>query len=191
MYIAKIIGYISTVFWLLPPIRQFKSQYFIYFLILALSDPVNLFSINVLGLPNNIIHALAAILLFYSINPNSIDFNRYWFLHSLFIASFIIGMLFLNNLLYIVLLIHLMILFKFVKLTLVTIYKINILNIFYVVLMFYELSAVINLSEFLSNSDLRIVIYYMTLSFQILMAIFFTIFTEKSDFLILKLRSDN
>ena len=188
---AEIIIYISIFFWLLPPIRQFKGNFFLYFFILALSDPLTILFVRIAHLPAYIIHTFASILLFYSINPSSINFRKYWLLHATFITGFIIGILFLNKLLYMVLIIHLLILFKFIKLTLVIVYRLNTINFFYIVLVFYELSAVINLSEFLGSSDFRVVIYYMTLSFQILMAIFFTIFTEKSDFLILKLRSDN
>ena len=191
MSAAELIVYISIVFWLLPPFRQFKGAYFLYFLILALSDPLAIFSVKLIGAPPHVIHTFASILLFYSINPKSANIRRNWFSHSIFIIGFIIAIFFLHNLLYIVLIIHLMILFKFLKLTLVTSYKLDILNIFYLVLIFYELSIIINLLDFLGSNEFRIIIYYMTLSFQILMAIFFTIFTEKSDFLILKLRSDN
>ena len=40
MIIPKIIYIFNTVAWLLPPFRQRGCKYFLYFLILALSDPV-------------------------------------------------------------------------------------------------------------------------------------------------------
>jgi hypothetical protein len=63
----------------------------------------------------------------------------------------------------------------------------RLFKIYNLALLFYELSVVINLLMFLSGSDLHVVMYYITLVFQILLAIFFTIFTEKSRFLIIKL----
>ena len=191
MSIAKTIIYISIVFWLLPPFRQFRCKLFYYFLILAIADPTALFFLRVLDYSPHIVHPIAGILLFYSINPSKTTLKKYWVVNVIFIAGFFICFIYFENLLYLTLLMHLLILFKFVQIIIMKIYTNHYVSLFYLALVFYELSAVINLSEFLGSSDFRVVIYYMTLSFQILMAIFFTIFTEKSDFLILKLRSDN
>jgi hypothetical protein len=38
------ISYISIAAWLIPPFRQYKTSYFLYFLVLALSDPLNIIS---------------------------------------------------------------------------------------------------------------------------------------------------
>lgn len=40
MKIPILTQYLSIFIWLLPPIRQYKTQYFTFFLILALADPV-------------------------------------------------------------------------------------------------------------------------------------------------------
>jgi len=40
MKIPLFIQYLSILIWLMPPIRQYKTQYFTFFLILALFDPI-------------------------------------------------------------------------------------------------------------------------------------------------------
>src|SRR4030042_4809640 len=40
--ITKILFFTSFIIWLLPPIRQFKTRFFYYFLILAIIDPISL-----------------------------------------------------------------------------------------------------------------------------------------------------
>jgi hypothetical protein len=187
MLIAKIIGYISSIFWLFPPLRQHKSQYFFYFLILALSDPIALFFINILNYSSKLIHPIAGLLILYSINLSYAAIKKYWAVHLLIIVGFFISLLRIDNPLYLVLSLHLLILFKFIRIVIINTFNNNSLNAFYLALSFYELSIVINLSVFLSGNDFRVVIYYMSLSIQFLMAIFFTIFTEKSKFLIVKL----
>ena len=191
MRIAEIIEYISIIFWILPPFRQYKERYFYYFLILALSDPLALFSVTVLGFSPNYIHPVAGLLLFYSINTSLANLKKYWLLHGILISVFFFVLLYFDNLLYIVFIMHLLILFKFIHIIIIEMFNSTSLNAFNLALSFYEISVVINLTLFLSDIQIRFVMFYMTLFFQILLAIFFTIFTEKSDFLILKLRSDN
>lgn len=56
-------------------------------------------------------------------------------------------------------------------------------------LVFYEISVIVNLIVFISKTNLSVVFFYLTLSFQILVAIFFTIFREDSSISKLKFRT--
>ncbi|MDH7603895.1 MAG: hypothetical protein QHH13_03260, partial [Melioribacter sp.] len=40
--LSKILFYTSIIVWLFPPIRNYKRKYFLYFVFLAISDPVSL-----------------------------------------------------------------------------------------------------------------------------------------------------
>lgn len=189
MFIAKVVVYISIFFWLLPPIRQFRQRYFYYFLVLALADPLALVCANFLHCSPHLIHPISGFILVYTIDYSLDRLKNNWILHSLFLIGFIIGLIFIENLLYLVLLLHLIIALKFIYITITEAYNENILNIFHLALIFYELSVVINLSVYLSGSEIKVIIYYMTLFFQILLALFFCIFTEKSKFLLKKLKT--
>lgn len=179
---------ISVVFWLLPPFRQFKGRYFYYFLILAVSDPITIFCVEILKAPLYSIHSIAGLLLIFSILFYTGKFENKYTLSVLILAGFIVGMIYLKNLLILVLITHLINFLMFLKVAILPIYRDGNVNFFYVALLFYELSIVLNLSVFIGQSDMRILIYYMTLFFQILLAIFFTIFTEKSNILTLHLK---
>ncbi len=185
MPVEKIIVYISTFFWLFPPFKQFKGRYFYYFLILALADPINIFSISIIDVPNYFVHSIIGLLLFYSISTGENE-KKYLIANIIFILAFFLFLFLLNNLLYLILTLHLLILYRFIRQVLINTYSKNELNIFLSALVFYEISVAVKTIEFISGTDLGIIFFYLTLSFQILVAIFFTIFREDSSPLKLK-----
>ena len=189
MLIAKIITYASIIIWLLPAIRQYKGKYFYYFLILALSDPVDIFCGNVLNLPNYIIHSIAAILLYYSIGTSTQSFLKYWKFNLLFIVVFLFTLFTVPNLLFLILILHILILSKFIKQSVILLHQSGELNYFLLVLIFYEITALLKVIVFISGTDTGIMFFYFTVSFQILVALFFTIFREDSSILTLKLKT--
>jgi len=187
MPVEKIIVYISTFFWLFPPFRQYKGRFFYYFLILALSDPLAIINYSFIGIPHHFIHSLAGLLLLYSFD--SIGYlKKYLAANIIFILAFFLFLFLLDNLLYLILALHLLILYRFLRLSVLNTFIKNELNIFLFLLVFYEISVIVNLIVFISKSNLGVVFYYLTLSFQILVAIFFTIFREDSSILKLKFR---
>ncbi len=189
MLIAKIISYASIIVWLLPAIRQYKSKYFYYFLILALSDPLTFFSVNVLQVPDYFFYSIAGILLFYSIGTSTRSFLKYWTLNLLFILVFLFTLFTLPNLLFLILILHVLILSKFIKQSVILLHKSGELNYFLLALIFYEITILLKVIVFISGTDTGIMFFYLTLSFQILVALFFTIFREESSILTFKLRT--
>jgi hypothetical protein len=189
MLIAKIITYASIFVWLLPAIRQYKGKYFYYFLILALSDPLNIFFVNVLNVPNYFFHSIAGILLFYSIGTSTQSFLKYWKFNLLFILVFLFTLFTLPNLLFLILILHVLILSIFIKQSVILLHQSGELNYFLLVLIFYEITVLLKVIVFISGTDTGIMFFYLTLSFQILVALFFTIFREESSILTIKLRT--
>jgi len=189
MEIAQIITYLSIFFWLLPPLRQYKEGLFLYFLITALMDPLNLFYVVIMGGHQFIIHSISSVFLFYSINFSLINLKKYWYLNALYIIAVILALVYLSNLLLLIIALHLLIFIKFFKIGIVTLHKFNNINIFQLALIFYEISVVINELVFISNLDIKVVFFYTTLFFQSLIAIFFTIFKEGNPRLNISLKS--
>ena len=189
MLIAKIIIYASIIVWFLPAFRQYKGKYFYYFLILALSDPLTFFSINVLQVSNYFFYSIAGILLFYSIGTSTQSFLKYWKFNLLFIVVFLFTLFTLPNLLFLILILHILILYKFIKQSVIRLHQSGELNYFLLVLIFYEITALLKVIAFISGTDTGIIFFYLTLSFQILVALFFTIFREDSSILTHKLRT--
>jgi hypothetical protein len=68
MHFAAIIGNISSIVWILPIFRQYKTRMFYFFLVLGLADPLNMLAVMVLKFKTCYVHSIAAILLFYSLN---------------------------------------------------------------------------------------------------------------------------
>lgn len=187
MISAETIAYISVVFWLLPPFRQFKGRFFYYFLIMALSDPINIFCVEEFRAPLYTIHSIAGLFLIFSLTFNQNGFKKKLFLALSLFFVFIWGMIYFENHLYFLLTIHSIIFLILLKIAILPIYQENTINIFYFALLFYELSIVLNLSLIMGGSNIKMLLFYMTLSIQVLMAIFFTIFTEKSEILLFHL----
>jgi len=187
------IYYCSIFFWLLPPIRQYRRKYFYYFLILALSDPFNLLYVKLIGFPLFITYSTAGFLLLFSITYPATKNNikKTIFIQLPLMLILILGTIYFHSLLYLVLISHFLILLIFIRSLILPIYLRDQINFFYVALVFYELSIVVNIAMVLGESEIKVLMFYITISFQFLLAIFFTIFTEKSPSLNIQLRTDS
>ncbi len=189
MTIVNIIIYISIFIWILPAIRQFKGKYSFYFIILALSDPLNFFAVMYVGLPPNILHSFATLGLFYSIDFSKDDMRKHWIFHLIILVLFIFLLYSMLNLILVICFFHGLIFYKFFKILIKSSYETEKLNIYHLFLVFYELSIVINLFVLISNSTQSLILYYSTLSFDFLVAIFFTLFKEDSATLLIPLKT--
>lgn len=189
MSLAGIILYVSIFFWIFPAIRQYKGNYFHYFLILALSDPINIFCVSFIGVTQGWVHSVAGLLLVYSVGYNNNEFRKYLIHNTVLILVFISLLLVLPNLRYLILATHMMILAKFLKIAFVHLHNNSKLNLFYLALIFYEITIVINFIDLITGISVGITFFYIILAFQILLAIFFTIFREENPMLNFKLRT--
>ena len=180
----------SIIFWLLPPIRQFRKNYFYYFFILALSDPLNILYVKFIGTPLYLVHSIASVLSFYAVIFESDKSTQNIVTALLLLCFYVVGMVFIKNLLVIVLVFNFFVLLKFIQSALFSLYFDKIINVFITALLFYELIVVTNLVTILGGGEIKITVFFISLSFQILLAIFFTIFTDKSPALNIQLRSE-
>lgn len=191
MTITQLIVYASIFFWLFPIFRQYKGNYFLFFLILALSDPIAMLSVAVLKVQPTLIHSIAGIFLFYSIDTVRQEFGRLWLLNLFIVVTFVIALLMLSNLLFLILILHFLILFIFIKKLMLKLYHSGEFNWFYLVLIFYEITVILKVMVFISSTEIGILYFYLTLAFQFLVAIFFTIFRENSPLLRIRLISSS
>jgi hypothetical protein len=70
-------------------------------------------------------------------------------------------------------------------------YQLGEFNWFYLVLVFYEITVILKVIVFISGADVGLFYLYITLAFQFLVAIFFTIFSEESPFLRIRLKTSS
>ena len=172
----------SVIAWLLPIFRQLKSKLFYFFLILGLMDPLTRFISTYLNLMQpGVLYSVGSLLLFFSIENTIQDFLKSRIMNLLLVVGCLIGIMLIQKLEILVALLQVLILYKFIKILVIKLYNLGELNLFYLVLIFYELSVIINLIVIASGTETDIKVFIATLSFQILVAIFFTIFREDSE----------
>lgn len=173
MIIPKIIYFFNIFAWLLPPFRQKGCKYFLYFLILALSDPI-FGLINWIHNSNSTSYYLfVSTLLLISLLRKKV------LLFSLLIVLFL--SIYLNNpeIRFFTFLVHFVILLYFLKEIIVIISRDSKIVLFNLVLVLYEATVLFKFAA----SYLEIagyLFYYITTAFEVLIAVFFTIYNEKN-----------
>jgi len=174
--------FFSTFIWLFSPIRQYKNFFFLYFLILAISD---IFIIVLLLLDINIhfrYYLIISFLLLLSIQKKD-------FLYSNKIPIFIIGILVIvisifydnrivKDLLFVIM--HFLIILRILYFFVIYIADHQAINIFYLVLVFYELTVLTKFLELFSTNFDVITYFILTTGFEIACGLFFCIFKEDS-----------
>ena len=172
MIISKIIFFIDLFAWLLPPFRQKGNKYFIYFLLLAVSDPI-FFLLNwtydISSPPYYIIISLLAFI--------SLVKKKLLFLILLLSIGFII---YLQNaeLIFLNFVIHFFILVYFLKDLVITTSEKDKIIIFNLILVLYEVSVMTKFAVSFLFSTGRLLYDFATV-FDIFIGIFFTIFNDK------------
>lgn len=174
---AYLIYYISAFVWLLPPIRQYRGKLFLYFLILAFADLLT--RISSVNFHTNAfqIHCLISFASVLSVSISNTSMRMYVLIFIGFILTLFISITQTRNIiiLYMVIL-HLIILWFFLKETLISFSKNNYLTLGWVMLILYEISIVLKFIIVLEATQASIIFYYLTTAFEILIAIFFTIY---------------
>ncbi len=178
-----IIYYIGFIVWLIPPFRQYRGNYFPFFLILALTDPIALTLNKVFNINPTVVFFIASFLLLVSVSYTKSTFINILFI-SIGLLILLIGLLFMDLfwILIGVIILNLFIIIILTKNTLLLAANEYNLNIFMTVLIIYEISIVIKLIFFLPQMNYRIDYFYLTTAFQILFGIYFSIFTENDRF---------
>ena len=184
MYLAKIIAYISILVWLLPPFKQLKGGYFLYFLISGYSDPLVILLGEVFRLNPYYTHLLIAFLLSISILFYSKKLNSKWIasLILLLILSLWLGN---KNTIFIPIIIFrfLIILQLLISFSNEFLLKQRI-NIYLSVLIFYEITIILKYAAVGCNYSLGIYFYYLTSVFGMLICLFFIFYNLQNSPLI-------
>lgn len=138
MNVHLLVLFLSFLFWLMPPIRQYKTPYFTFFLILAICDPI-LYSMNLLfGFRTLMFYPTLTFLLIISLS--SIKKKFLWFTTS----AVIILLTYINQndpikLYYLCIILLLVVLYKIVDKLMLIIIQQRTLNLFLSLLLFYTL----------------------------------------------------
>jgi hypothetical protein len=187
MIVTHIILTISSIAWFLTIFRQKSSSVFLFFLILGLADPLNIMVIYLLGVPNGVIYTFACIAFYFVFRfDNSHSIKLKFFDYFVFLI-FLYVVVTIEHVYYFYLGIHLFILYKFIQRIITDLHLHDEFSLYFLILVFYQLSALVKIIVFLSGTVSGLHLFFITLAFQILIAIFFIIFREDNPKLIIKL----
>jgi hypothetical protein len=191
--IATVTAIISIFFWTLPAIRQYKTNLFFYFLIIALMDPVGLLFIAT-GLhliATYQIYVISSLIIlcgfFYSFS------KRKYFLFAVAVSLLIIILSLFNgrNFGYIIVIFtHLFILFFFARRAVFSVVALKSVNIFHMILILYETSVIMKLLTSLTiyDPELSLFHFFITSIFEAFIAVFFAVFKEENPKLLIALK---
>lgn len=182
--------YISAIIWLIPPVRNNKTTLFYYFLLLAIHDPIKLIFKEIIeyDLPFEF-SLLVAYLCFISlIKVENIKKTWLFVLTGMLLligATLYFQEYFVNiiSLLICDLLIFIVLLKKFAEINV----EFRSYSMFYVTLIFYQLTTLIKYSSFIIDTEFANEYFIVTSIFQILFGLFFSIFRENDSRLMVKL----
>lgn len=168
------------VVWVLPIFRQYKTNLFYFFLFLGICDPLTSLAITILPIENELIAVIFAPILFYTIN---IDRTKPFRISKTEIFIFILAyslIYFISNLNIILLIIHILIALRAIYRIIIDLHYNQKINIVRFVLAFYMITSVASLLIYLNGDYQALVLFYTNLAFQLLLAVFFSLFSENN-----------
>jgi hypothetical protein len=178
MQIILWIIYVSSVLaWLFPPFRQYKTRYVFYFIALALADPLSLLFFQIIDMNLWQGHAISTsiyiiLLLFGGKTKKVVIFSIiiFWIMLLFYAGASDIT---LHN---VVAFNFFIILFIISKNFIVNIKETESINLFFVVLLLYNISGVMKVLFRLNYSNTGYLYFFLTNFFQIFIAIYFTVY---------------
>ncbi len=193
MNLNYIIVYSSVLIWLFPPFRQYRGKYFYFFMVLALEGLISvslasLFHFNILKIYN-----IINLVLIFTLFRNTL-IRKYWysFFISLIVVFFINYYSDTRLIMFTIILAHLIIFYIILKNAAIDYNETSSLNIGYFILLLYEITIQLKFYLALINVHTGIFFFFITTSFETIIAIFFIIYkVEKSPKIRLEFRPKN
>jgi hypothetical protein len=180
----------SMIAWAMPMVRQANSSLFFYFYTIALADPIVILLTYFRVLNSNEILTFFATLNFVALK--NLVVNKKLFYTSISVLTlFFIFVLFTtpNYFLYLIIVNKFFNLIVFLLYTLRFVAATSNLNIFHLMLLFYEATLITKIIVMINYTETAFVYFVVTSLFQVLIAIWFTIFKEDNPKLHLNLRN--
>ena len=178
--------YIFSFIWLFPPIRQFKSKYFIYFLTLPLAEAASLIVSYFFSFNQMLIYNFFSLLALVSVLEKKM-IKKMWpviFLVIVYASGFVLNG-FKNEIIFIF--IHILILAVFMKQFILRIFYEDIFSVFMVLLIFYEFTLITKFINILTGFANASYYYIITSIFEFFIGVFFCIYRDSSAKILIKL----
>ncbi len=181
MTIPYLLFFISILIWFFPPFRQYKTEYFLFFLILAVADPVGAL-LNIFLAVKPIHENLVVTFLLIIALIDGKQLKKNWII---VILSFLILLAAMLNLPLIdsygiKILLSSIILFIILKNSLLYFNKNQTVNLFFLIFILYEITIIIKYIYTASRTHTGIIYFYTTSFFELFIGIYFCFFNKEN-----------
>lgn len=180
MSIILFIVFINSVVWLLAPIRQFRTKYFTFFLILGLLDPVYISGYYLFKLNLGIVFLIGTGILTFGATVNFSLKHRIIIFIIITLLGLVAAIFFKAYYIYVELFIHLFIFFNFLTILLKEFSENRQLPHFSILLIAYEVSLLVKFYLTLNHQEIAAAYFHFTSIIQIIIGIFFLFINEKN-----------
>ncbi len=186
--VTKLLLFTSIIVWLLPPFKQYKGKYFLFFLILACIDPISLFFIYIIRypLPSQILVLFNYCLLLSLIEKNFLRKNWIWILLiALVLLSPTIFHFNRNEIILVYILLQFGITLIILKNLITNFVSAGKLSLFHLVFIFYQFTAIAKYYNLLIGFADATAFFILTSIAQIIFGLFFSIYREDKSGLVI------
>lgn len=185
-----LIAYLSALFWIFPAIRNYRTNLFLYFLVLAISDPLVILATFILPWLAPRLYLLFAVLAVASLR--NLFSKKTIYVKVITILFFVgVGAAFTSyNIAYTAIMLdHICVAFIFVALLLSYVALNSKVKGYHVVLLLYEVSIILKVLFMVLHVELGLSYFYTTSIFQMLIAVFFSVYKETDNKLLIDLKN--
>ncbi len=180
MNLEILLFFISILIWFCPPFRQRKTEYFVFFLILAVADPIN----ALINLISSIKTIQVSLIITFCLILSLIDRN--WIKKNLIIIIIALLMLLtsaftlpVKGIHAIKILLSIIVLSIILKNALLYFNKTQTINLFFLVFILYELTIIIKYIYGASGTKTGIIYFYITSIFEFFIGLFFVLYNKE------------
>ncbi len=178
MELIKSIQLISTFIWVFVPIRQFRTRFFLFFLVLGLMDIVYFLLILSVRINSLSYYSIGIIILLYSALINVKQNNRIIVTAISMSIGIVIILMLPSQALIFQMAIHLIIFIFFIKILVVYFSENRKLLLFHIMLVIYEFSLLLKFFVYYQEVGVGPVYYSVTTTIEVIIGISFLFINE-------------
>ncbi|MCL4551143.1 MAG: hypothetical protein M1495_21545 [Bacteroidetes bacterium] len=185
-----IVAFVSSVFWIFPAIRNYKTKLFLYFLVLAVSDPVGIIVVSLFKGLSTAFYVFFALLLVASLKVFFSSQKLYLTILTIFFLMTVAVAFSPVNIRYIASMIeHIVVAFIFIGILLSYVAMTSKVKGYHIILVLYEISIILKILFIILNVELGLGYFYTTTIFQMLIAVYFSVYKETDNKLLIDLKN--
>lgn len=180
MELLKLILYFNSFVWFLTPIRQFRTRFFYFFLVLALFDPAVILLHQFLIFRSLEIYLIGTVILIYTALIDFPTRTKSLVMLSFACISLVVVVYSLFDTILIQITIHMIIFIIFLRVLIIYFSENRKILWFHLILTVYEFSILLKFFVYYTRVDIGVEYFYATTALQILIGVFFIIMNEKN-----------